>query len=291
MTLLASRRPSRSTTPGCTKRSAARGRIEKELRFAQRVQLALLPTELRRRSTGRRCRAFERRASWAATSTLPRSETGELVVAVGDGRERERRRRSTGLRRRMVRSRTQRRRSRRMSSASRECAGDDKILHERRSTSTTASSATHSSTSTRRTIHAVEPGRRTRFAARRMGAPDCPAGRAARSFHGVVYDEVTLEIRRDELFVFARTASPKRWTDAGSSSAPPASARSSPPQRGAPRKQSSKRSTPPDDVPRRRAAKRRHDRGPRCESQLVADLAIRFLKGKPSERHAKTPTR
>ena len=67
------RRRSRSRTRGCTKKCApTQERLEKEVRFAQRVQAALLPAgppkRLKGVELGGGLRA--RRASWAATSTI-----------------------------------------------------------------------------------------------------------------------------------------------------------------------------------------------------------------------------
>jgi sigma-B regulation protein RsbU (phosphoserine phosphatase) len=235
-------------------------RIEKELRFAQRVQAALLPSEPPTRIpeadvAGRFASARELGGD---LHDFLAPDPSTLVVAVGDVSGKGAPAALYGaFAAELVRSRTMRRRfTPDRFSVSGVLQVMNTILQERQLRSTTARSATRSSTSRTARSRSPTPGFPTRSAARatRAARSSCRACRSDRFPASPTTRRRSSSIRATSS-CSARTASSRRSTSRASSSAPAACARSCARIAPAPRARSSMPSSTPS--PRSAATPRR----------------------------------
>ena len=182
-------------------------RIEKELRFAQRVQVALLPTELPKMLPGVDAAArFEpARELGGDLHDFLAPESGTLVVAVGDVSGKGAPAALYGaFAAEQVRSRTMRRRftPERFSVAG-VLQAMNTILHERHLEEYYCTLCYALFDFPRGTVTLSNSGlpypiRCSNGSCGQIELPGVPLG----SFPGIVYDQVTLELQRDDLFVF-----------------------------------------------------------------------------------------
>lgn len=187
--------------------SATEARLEKELRFAKRVQAALLPTELPKRLKG-----VDIAAAFASARELggdfhdflvPDSNT--LVIAIGDvsGKGAPAALYSV-LAAELVRGRTFRRRYvPERSSPAAVLTSINTILHERQIEEYYCTLIYSSFDLKRRTVTLANSGvpypvRATGDTVEQIISPGVPLG----SFMGVIYDEVTFKLSADDVFVF-----------------------------------------------------------------------------------------
>jgi sigma-B regulation protein RsbU (phosphoserine phosphatase) len=182
-------------------------RIEKELRFAQRVQLALLPTELPKAVDGVDVAVqFEpARELGGDIHDFLVPEPGELVVAVGDVSGKGTPAALYGaFAAELVRSRTQRRRfTPDQFSVSGVLQAMNNILHERQLYEYYCTLCYAFFDLERRTVTLSNSGLPYPIRCSEGGcAPIVLPGVPLGSFPGVVYDEVTLDIRQGDVFVF-----------------------------------------------------------------------------------------
>jgi sigma-B regulation protein RsbU (phosphoserine phosphatase) len=182
-------------------------RIEKELRFAQRVQVALLPTELPKMLPGVDAAArFEpARELGGDLHDFLAPESGTLVVAVGDVSGKGAPAALYGaFAAEQVRSRTMRRRftPERFSVAG-VLQAMNTILHERHLEEYYCTLCYALFDFPRGSVTLSNSGlpypiRCSNGSCRQIELPGVPLG----SFPGIVYDQVTLELQADDLFVF-----------------------------------------------------------------------------------------
>ena len=187
--------------------SATEARLEKELRFAKRVQAALLPTELPKRLKG-----VDIAAAFASARELggdfhdflvPDSNT--LVIAIGDvsGKGAPAALYSV-LAAELVRGRTFRRRYvPERSSPAAVLTSINTILHERQIEEYYCTLIYSAFDLKRRTVTLANSGvpypvRATGDTVEQIMSPGVPLG----SFMGVIYDEVTFRLSADDVFVF-----------------------------------------------------------------------------------------
>jgi sigma-B regulation protein RsbU (phosphoserine phosphatase) len=182
-------------------------RLEKEIRFAQRVQTALLPTELPKRLKGVDvCARFSpARELGGDLYDYLAPEPYSLVIAVGDvSGKGVPAALYSAFAGELVRSRTFRRRYApdRFSPAG-VLASVNSILHERRLEEYYCTLCYASFDFKRRTVILANSGlpypiRATRAAVEQIELPGVPLG----SFAGSTYEEVTFDLATDDLFVF-----------------------------------------------------------------------------------------
>ena len=254
-------------------------RLEKELRFAQRVQAALLPAALPKRLKGVDV-AARVRAGARARRRLPRLPVAGVEHARRRGRRRVGQGRAGGalqrVRRGAVRGRTFRRRYLpERSSPAGVLSSVNTILHQRQLEEYYCTLCYAVFDLKRRIVTLANSGLPYPIRCigrRRARRSSCPACRSDR-FQGSTYDEVTFALHAGDLFVFCTDG----VFEAMNAQRPGVHRR-----RGCSRSSAGSRDLPPREdrrrhlrggrrVPRRDAAERRHDRRRGSHHDLSSD--------------------